>query len=37
MLMDLGFGESLSGGRATAYAVIVLEIILVIAVGVWLW
>lgn len=37
LLMDLGFGESLSAGRATAYLVIVLAIITSILSGVWLW
>jgi succinate dehydrogenase / fumarate reductase, cytochrome b subunit len=37
MLMDCGLGESLQAGRVTAYLIIVLEVIVMIFSGVWLW
>lgn len=37
MLMDLGFGESLTGGRITAVVVIVLTILSILFLGAWLW
>lgn len=37
LIMDLGFGESLSAGRTTAYIVIILSIALAAFLGVWLW
>lgn len=37
MIMDLGLGESLRGGRISAYAVIIITIILAIIAGVGLW
>lgn len=37
MLMDLGIGESLEGGRRSAVTVLVLSVILILLVGVWLW
>lgn len=37
LLMDLGWGESVNAGRASAYAVIVIAVILFILSGVWLW
>lgn len=36
MLMDCGFGESLKGGRAGAYLVFVITVILLFIIGVWL-
>lgn len=37
LLMDAGVGESLSGGRAGAYLVLVLGAILAILAGFWIW
>ncbi|KUJ84163.1 succinate dehydrogenase, cytochrome b556 subunit [Microbulbifer flavimaris] len=37
LFMDLGIGESLEGGRRGAVMVLVLSVILILAVGVWLW
>lgn len=37
IIMDMGYAESLSAGRAGAYMVLVLAIISSIAAGVWLW
>jgi succinate dehydrogenase / fumarate reductase cytochrome b subunit len=37
LLMDLGWGETLRGGRAGAIIVILSSIILALLVGVWLW
>lgn len=37
MLMDLGIGESLEGGRRGAVAVLLLSAILILLAGVWLW
>jgi succinate dehydrogenase / fumarate reductase, cytochrome b subunit len=37
LAMDLGFGESLNGGRISAYVVFVFAIILFILAGVWVW
>ncbi|MEW5249586.1 succinate dehydrogenase, cytochrome b556 subunit [Microbulbifer discodermiae] len=37
MLMDLGIGESLQGGRRGAVLVLVLSVIAIVLVGVWLW
>lgn len=36
LLMDMGIGESLEGGRAGAKAVIVLAVLLILAIGVYL-
>jgi succinate dehydrogenase / fumarate reductase cytochrome b subunit len=35
--MDLGFGENVCAGRATAYIVFVVAAILIVLAGVWLW
>ena len=35
--MDMGFGESLAGGRASAQITLFLSIVLIILTGVWLW
>ena len=37
MIMDLGFAESLSAGRASAIAVLILSAVLMTMFGVWLW
>ncbi|WP_298633788.1 succinate dehydrogenase, cytochrome b556 subunit [uncultured Umboniibacter sp.] len=37
LLMDLGLGETLEGGRLGARIVIVLAIVQAIFVGIWLW
>lgn len=37
LIMDFGVGESVGQGRASAYAVFGLAIILFILAGVWLW
>lgn len=37
LLMDLGIGESLKGGRLGAYAVFVIVALLMIVMGVWVW
>ena len=37
LLMDIGIGESLSGGRAMAKITLILSIILIVLAGVWLW
>lgn len=36
IIMDIGFAESLKGGRAGAYAVIIIAVVLIILAGVWL-
>lgn len=37
LLMDVGIGESLQGGRRSAQLTLVLAVILMILAGVWLW
>ncbi len=37
LLMDMSFGESLQGGRCTAWSVTLLSIILIVLLGYWLW
>lgn len=37
MVMDLGIGESLEGGRRGAQLAIVVAVILVVLAGVWVW
>ncbi|MBA2653338.1 MAG: succinate dehydrogenase, cytochrome b556 subunit [Tatlockia sp.] len=37
MIMDLGYGESLSAGRRSAVFVIGLAVILTIFLGIWIW
>lgn len=37
LLMDLGIGESLKGGRTGAWLTFALAIVLIILAGVWLW
>lgn len=37
MIMDLGLGESLQGGRRGAQLAIVCAVVLIILAGVWLW
>ena len=37
LLMDLGIGESLKGGRIGAMIVLIISAALIIALGVWLW
>lgn len=37
LLMDVGIGETLKGGRYSAYVVFILAIICILVLGVWLW
>jgi succinate dehydrogenase / fumarate reductase cytochrome b subunit len=37
MIMDLGFGESLEGGRRGAQIAVVIAVILIVLAGVWVW
>ncbi len=37
LVMDIGYGESLDAGKASAYLVFIVAIVLFILVGVWLW
>ncbi|MFC6632470.1 succinate dehydrogenase, cytochrome b556 subunit [Microbulbifer taiwanensis] len=37
LLMDLGIGESLEGGRRGAVTVLVVAVILILLAGVWVW
>lgn len=37
IIMDMGFGESLAGGRLGSKLVIGLSLILAVLVGVWIW
>ncbi|MDQ2075428.1 succinate dehydrogenase, cytochrome b556 subunit [Marinimicrobium sp. ABcell2] len=37
MLMDVGIGESLKGGRRGAQLTVVLAVVLMILAGVWVW
>lgn len=37
LFMDCGIGESLRGARNSAYLIFVLEVVAMIAAGVWIW
>ena len=37
LLMDLGIGESLEGGRRGAVTVLVVSVVLILLAGVWIW
>lgn len=37
MLMDIGLGESVATARVTAYLILFLAFIAIVALGVWLW
>lgn len=37
LLMDIGIGESLKGGRSSAYIVLVLTAVAAILLGMWIW
>ncbi len=37
LIMDLGFGETLEGGKKMSSATLVIAVILVVLAGVWLW
>ncbi|WP_230388846.1 succinate dehydrogenase, cytochrome b556 subunit [Piscirickettsia salmonis] len=37
LLMDIGIGETKQGGRAGAMLVLALSIVLIVALGYWLW
>ncbi|AOE49664.1 succinate dehydrogenase, cytochrome b556 subunit [Kangiella sediminilitoris] len=37
LLMDLGIGETLEGGRRGAWAVLLLSVISAVLLGVWVW
>ena len=37
LVMDLGYGETLKGGRATATVAVVVAVILIVLAGVWVW
>lgn len=37
LLMDMGIGESLEGGRRGAFAVFAVSVVLILLAGVWVW
>ena len=37
LIMDMGFFESMRGGRITAYITIILAVVLTLGAGCWLW
>lgn len=37
LIQDFGWGESLKAGRTSAYAVMVLTMVIAICIGIWLW
>jgi len=37
LLMDLGLGETLEGGKRGSKAVLVISAVLIVLAGVWLW
>lgn len=37
LLMDLGFGETLEGGKQTATVSVVIAVVLILLAGVWVW
>ncbi len=37
MLMDMGVGESLQGGRRGAYMVFAVSALLIVLTGIWIW
>lgn len=37
LLMDMGIGESLRGGRTSAYTVVIVTAVAVILLGMWIW
>lgn len=37
LIMDLGFWETLGGGKASAHVSVFLSIVLMVLAGVWLW
>ena len=37
LLMDIGIGESLQGGRMGAKILLVVAVVLIVLVGVWIW
>ncbi len=37
LLMDLGFGETLEGGKQTAAVSVVISVVLILLAGVWVW
>ncbi len=37
LLMDLGFGETLSGAAISARITLIVSVLLIIAAGVWIW
>lgn len=37
LIMDMGFWETLQGGRTSAHVSIALSVILIILAGIWLW
>lgn len=37
LAMDLGFGESLEGGRRSAFLVIILSLVVTLILGGWVW
>lgn len=37
LVMDTGFGESLRGGRISAFLVFILSLMIIIGLGIWIW
>ena len=37
LLMDWGFGETREGGIQSAYAILVIAVVLIILAGIWVW
>ena len=37
LIMDMGIGETLEGGRRGAFTVVVVSIVLILLAGVWVW
>ena len=37
LIMDLGFGETLEGGKLAAKATIAIALVLIVLAGVWVW
>lgn len=37
LVQDLGFGETLSGGKSLSTAALVISVVLILAAGVWVW
>ena len=37
LIMDMGIGETLEGGKLGSKIVIVISVVLIVLVGVWVW